>query len=761
MSTGDHNPRSSGRGDVNEQRSAPSMPEFLAHGGSMGRLISAMDWSHSPLGSPEDWPPALKGGLATLLSCPQPMFLAWGTNLLFFFNDAYRPVMGARFNGQMGQPFAELWPEVWTTLGPIARDALDGKGTYHENMPLTLMRNGYAEHTWWSFSYAPLRDKTGKVTGISCICANTTEQVQLTQHVASEKIRETFWVELNEALRSATDPKSLVGIAAERLGLYLNAACVGYTEVDALGEWGLVHHDWTSCDLPDMESAYRLDDLDPAMMGALEAGRTIAVNDTATEAVAGKEAYKTAHEVVGPRAFIDAPLIKEGRLAAVLFVLSAEPRVWTDGDKATVREVAERTWASLRRLQAELTLRETNQALDQRTTELLHTETALRQSQKLEALGQLTGGVAHDFNNLLAVISSSVELLRSSKLPEASRGKYLDMIFDTVARAVKLTSQLLAFARQQPLTPKVFNVDEHVQGVIDLMRPLMGAQVQIFHEPCGGSVCFAEADISQFETALVNLAINARDAMNAQGELTIKVHHVNALPASARPGHGPTPGDFVAISVADTGCGIAAEKLGMIFEPFYTTKEVGKGTGLGLSQVFGFTKQSGGEVEVKSELGRGTVFTVYLPCAESLAAPAAPVLAELDSDAQGTRLLVVEDNETLAQMTCEILNALGYATTWAANAAAALGLLAERHDRFDLVFSDVIMPGMNGIEFGQLVRKRYPSLPVVLTSGYSAIMAEEGTHGFELIAKPYTSDALVRAFGKAMAAQKSMPRAAP
>ena len=737
------------------------MPDFLVHGGRMGLLISAMDWRHSPLGLPEDWPFALKGGLSTLLSCPQPMFIAWGPDLLFFFNDAYRPVMGTRFNGQMGQPFAEVWPEVWPEVAPIARAALGGKGSYHENMPLTLMRNGYAEHTWWSFSFAPLRDKTGGVAGILGICVDTTEQVLLAQQLVSEQKRQTFWVELNEALRSAADPKSLVGVAAERLGQYLNAACVGYTEVDALGEWGQVHHDWTSCDLPDMESAYRLEDLDPAMMGALEAGQTIAVNDTAMEAAAGKDACEGAHDPHVSRAFIDAPLIKEGRLAAVLFVLSAEPRAWTEGDKAMVREVAERTWASLRRLQAELTLRETNQALDQRTTELLHTETALRQSQKLEALGQLTGGVAHDFNNLLAVISSSVELLRSSKLPEENRGKYLDLIFDTVARAVKLTSQLLAFARQQPLTPKVFNVDEHVEGVIDLMRPLMGAQVQIVHQPCGGHACFAEADISQFETALVNLAINARDAMNAQGELTIKVNHVKALPSSARPGRNPTPGDFVAVSVADTGCGIAAENMGVIFEPFYTTKEVGKGTGLGLSQVFGFTKQSGGEVEVKSELGHGSVFTVYLPRAEHVPAANAITVAEADCAEHGRRLLVVEDNEMLAQMTCEILNSLDYSTTWVANAAAALNLLAEGPDRFDLVFSDVIMPGMNGIEFGQLVRKRYPGLPVVLTSGYNTIMAEEGTHGFELISKPYTSDTLVRVFGKSVAKHKSIPRPLP
>ena len=398
--------------------------------------------------------------------------------------------------------------------------------------------------------------------------------------------------------------------------------------------------------------------------------------------------------------------------------------------------------------------------LDQRTTELLRIESALRQSQKLEALGQLTGGVAHDFNNLLAVISSSVELLHSDKLPVERRGRYLDRIFDTVGRAAKLTSQLLAFARQQPLSPEVFNVDQQVQGVVDLVRPLMGPQVQILHEPCGDQACFSRADINQFETTLVNLAVNARDAMNSKGRLTIQVQKVANVPAG--PGHEQRPGDFVAISVADTGCGIAAENLEAIFEPFYTTKEVGKGTGLGLSQVFGFAKQSGGEIEVRSELGRGSVFTLFLARAEYLPTPQALAAApEPYTDDQGLDVLVVEDNETLALMTCELLNSLDYRTTWAANAAVALELLAEDAGRFDLVFSDVIMPGMSGIEFGALVRKRYPDLPVVLTSGYNEVMAERGRHGFELIQKPYVSNTLVRVFRKTIAEHSATCRKAP
>jgi len=735
-------------------------PDFLANGGEIGALISVQDWSGSALGATEGWPRTLKTTLATLLSCPQPIFIAWGPQLLSFFNDSYRPMLGARLEGAIGRPFANLWAEVWPDLEPIVSKALRGEGSSHEKLPLTLTRNGYTEATWWSFSYMPLRDDSGLVVGMYSIVVDVTEQVLAEQRVAVELKRQAFWGDLTDALRIAVEPQSLMAVAAEKVARYLQAGCVGYARVEADCESVQVLQKWSSGNAPDVSGLYRLNHFGPLLNAALQADQMVAVNDTATDRLTAGFAYEGAYKAIGSRAFMSASLIKDGRLAALMFVIHPEPRAWTDGEKMLVAEVAERTWASLQRLQAEQALRETNSTLDQRTTELLRSETALRQSQKLEALGQLTGGVAHDFNNLLAVISSSVELLRSSKLSVEQHGKYLNLIFDTVARAVKLTSQLLAFARQQPLSPEVFNVDEHVQGVVDLVRPLMGMQVQIEYDACGEEGCFAEADISQFETALVNLAINARDAMNARGRFTIGVKKVNSVPAG--PGYGQRTGQFIAISVADTGCGIASDKQQVIFEPFYTTKEVGKGTGLGLSQVFGFTKQSGGEVEVMSEPGFGSIFTLYLPSAASVPAlKAIKPPPDPGSQGNGTRLLVVEDNETLAQMTCQILNTLDYQTTWVANAVDALDLLARQAGCFDLVFSDVIMPGMNGIQLGEQVRKHYPGLPVVLASGYSAVMAEEGTHGFELISKPYTSDTLVRVFRHALAGQRALSDAVP
>ena len=376
-------------------------------------------------------------------------------------------------------------------------------------------------------------------------------------------------------------------------------------------------------------------------------------------------------------------------------------------------------------------------------------EEALRQAQKMEAVGQLTGGVAHDFNNLLTIIKSSTELLRRPELAEERRRRYVDAISDTVDRASKLTSQLLAFARRQALKPEVFDATSRIQAITDMLRTIVGARIPIETE-IACETCFVEADVSQFETALVNLAVNARDAMDGEGRLTVRVEEIPEMPAIR--GHAGALGCFVAVSLTDTGTGIPPDKLGQIFEPFFTTKEVGKGTGLGLSQVIGFAKQSGGDVSVRSKVGHGTTFTLYLPQTDAEVAtdgPTAPNASEPTEHGRGRRVLVVEDNVEVGQFSTQILQDLGYETTWASNADEALKLLGEV-DGFDVVFSDVMMPGMSGVELGQQIRRRYPGLPVVLTSGYSHVLAEEGRHGFELLQKPYAAENLSRVLRGAM-----------
>ncbi|WP_019903666.1 PAS domain S-box protein [Methylobacterium sp. 77] len=377
-------------------------------------------------------------------------------------------------------------------------------------------------------------------------------------------------------------------------------------------------------------------------------------------------------------------------------------------------------------------------------TERKALEEQLRQSQKLEAVGQLTGGVAHDFNNLLTVIRSSTDLLRRPDLPEERRRRYVDAISDTVTRAAKLTGQLLAFARRQSLSPEVFDVARGVASVADMVGTLTGARIQVETQidtgrdadgqPLG---CLIDADPSQFDTALVNMVVNARDAMDGEGRLTIRVRRASIIPAIRA--HPRIRGDYVAVSVSDTGSGIAPEMLDRIFEPFFTTKGVGQGTGLGLSQVFGFAKQSGGEVAVESRLGQGTTFTLYLPRAPGEAVVAEPVqeppaLAE----SHGTRVLVVEDNAEVGAFATQALQELGYVTLWAMDAQQALDALARDPSGFEVVFSDVVMPGMNGIDLAQAIKRKWPAMPVVLTSGYSHVLAEEGSHGFELLRKPYS-----------------------
>ena len=389
-------------------------------------------------------------------------------------------------------------------------------------------------------------------------------------------------------------------------------------------------------------------------------------------------------------------------------------------------------------------LRLTNETLEsrveERTRELMVAEEAMRHSQKLEAIGQLTGGVAHDFNNLLTIIRSSVDLLRRPNLPEDRRRRYMDAVSETVDRAAKLTGQLLAFARRQALKPETFDLGVRLHQLADMLDTVTGARISIVTQ-VPDEPCFVRADVSQFETALVNLAVNARDAMDGEGVLTLRLEAVSAMPPIR--GHAGGAGRFAAVSLSDSGPGIPEADVAHLFEPFFTTKGVGKGTGLGLSQVFGFAKQSGGDVAVASTRGTGATFTLYLPQVEpeALEQGIGPAFAQA-LDGAGRRVLVVEDNLDVGRFSTQVLQDLGYETTWTVNAEEALETLGTDGEGFDVVFSDVVMPGMGGIALARELRRRIPDLPVVLASGYSHVLAQEGTHGFELLHNPYSADLL-------------------
>ncbi len=386
----------------------------------------------------------------------------------------------------------------------------------------------------------------------------------------------------------------------------------------------------------------------------------------------------------------------------------------------------------------------------QEVAERSRIEAAFRQSQKMEAIGQLTGGVAHDFNNLLTVIRSSTDLLREPDLPEQKRRRYLDAISETTERAANLTSQLLAFARRQPLKAVVFDVVDAVRRTVEFLRPVVGDGISIsMNFECG--LFLVETDANQFETALVNIAANARDAMTGEGMLDISIK-----PASQDlPGIGAAD-SAVEISFTDYGVGIDPANLEHIFEPFFTTKETGKGTGLGLSQVYGFAKQSGGDVRVESELGRGTKIILCLP-RTNVELPNANKRAlpnERNKAVIRGRILVVEDNEAVGKFAMQLLHDLGHSTSWVQNAVEALRVIESGPTMFDLIFSDVVLPGgMNGVDFADEVRRRWPTVHVVLTSGYSETLAQGRGRDYELLRKPYSAEALSRHIQNALGAR--------
>jgi PAS domain S-box-containing protein len=365
---------------------------------------------------------------------------------------------------------------------------------------------------------------------------------------------------------------------------------------------------------------------------------------------------------------------------------------------------------------------------------------ALAQSQKLEAIGRLTGGVAHDFNNLLTVIRGSAELLQRPGLTDEKRQRYIVAISETADRAAVLTGQLLAFARQQPLRPQKFDVGLRLDGMEHIITTTIGSSIT-YRVEIGDEAGSIDADPSQFETAILNMVVNARDAMPTGGELIIGVERITHKPAIRQ--HAEADGDFVRVSVRDNGTGIAPDKLPRIFEPFFTTKDVNKGTGLGLSQAYGFAKQSGGDIAVESRLDHGTSFNLYLPRTGAGAGEAIVAPATIDPTAahHERRILLVEDNETVGRFAVAALTELGQTVVWAPNAAAALERL-DLGEVFELVFSDVVMPGMSGIELAQAIRSKWPALPVILTSGYSHVLAETGGQDFEFVHKPYSMESL-------------------
>jgi PAS domain S-box-containing protein len=418
-------------------------------------------------------------------------------------------------------------------------------------------------------------------------------------------------------------------------------------------------------------------------------------------------------------------------------IFNASDRRRYERELLEARNAAERANAELRQLNETLEAR-VAEAVQERLT----AEDALRQAQKMEAVGQLTGGIAHDFNNMLAVVLSGLSLLqRRLEKGDTDVGKYITAAREAAHRAAGLTQRLLAFSRQQSLSPQALNANKMVSEMSELLRRTLGETIHLETVLAGG-LWQVHADANQLENAVVNLAVNARDAMPEGGRLTIETANCHLDDAYASE-HAIPAGQYVMVAVTDTGSGMAPDVVAKAFDPFFTTKGVGKGTGLGLSQVFGFVKQTGGHVKIYSELGQGTSVKIYLPRFYGPAElPQRSISSNTSLGSNSEVVLIVEDDDQVRELTVEMLLDLGYGVIEARDGVDALRTL-DLHPEICLLFTDVVLPGMNGRQLAEEASKKRPGLKVLFTTGYTRnAIVHSGMldPGVNLLPKPATRD---------------------
>lgn len=848
-------------------------PAFAFLDGISGEVVDEirnLDWTATSLGCPQTWPAALRCHLATMLACPAPMYLVWGEELVSFYNDAYRPMLGYRAPHAMGTPFRILWGSIWDDISPLVDTALSGRVAKVTDMRLDLSRDGRPEEAYWSFSYSPVYDDQGRIAGMICVTGETTDRVlaERRQREADERLDLALnsgahvglwdWDVLTDSVRSDRRFAAMYGVdpaAAEagmpiaqffqgihpedraRVEAEIAEAMAGTGEGDRNGrfvsEYRLVQADgsihWVSArgrcitdesgrcvrfpgvsfDISDRiaveqqlrESEARAQLHAERVQLALEAGAIIGTWfwDLRTERFTVDEPFARhfgldpvlghdgldVMQVVGVVHPDDRAGLSEAVWEAIArggpyahqyrvrrpdgryYWVEAIGRVDHAPDGTPVQfpgvmiDVGVRRALEVERDTAIAELRALTDQLEQRvadrTAELMRAEEALRQSQKMEAVGQLTGGLAHDFNNLLAGISGSLELmaLRLAQGRVADVDRYMDAAQGATRRAAALTHRLLAFSRRQTLAPRPTDITALVSGMTDLIQRTVGPAITLETQGHDG-LWTVLVDAPQLENALLNLCINARDAMPDGGRITIQMANRHLNGDDVRFGDIPD-GEYLALSVTDNGTGMTPDVIEKAFDPFFTTKPLGQGTGLGLSMIYGFAKQSGGQVRIQSTPGEGTTVYLYLPRhhgpaehdrIDRIVVPEEPLGA-------GETVLVVDDESTVRLMIADVLRDMGYHVIEAADSPAGLAVLRSEQ-RIDLLVTDVGLPGgMNGRQLAEAGRELRHELNVMFITGYAESAVLNSGHlsaGMQLLTKPFTVDALVMGVQAAMGA---------
>ncbi|HEY9253878.1 MAG TPA: ATP-binding protein [Stenotrophomonas sp.] len=658
-------------------------------------------------------------------------------------NPAYRRLVGHR--EVVGHPLGEVLPDAvaqgyLSLLHSVfeSGEAYSARGAPYAMQPFP---GGPITQRVLDFVYQPIKNELGEVSGIFV------EGIDVTERARAEARREAL-VALTDHIRDAEQPEQVGSMATQTLGRALNASRAGYAQIVGDGDLLRIESDWTAEGVESLVGELRLLDFG-TFLDSLRQGEIVRIDDVSLDARTSATADKLAEKHA--RAFVNVPIIEQGRLVAVLFVNSAEVRRWDEADVAFIREFAERVRTAEQRLHSELALREANETLeqrvDQRTRELMETEAALRQSQKMEAVGQLTGGLAHDFNNLLTGISGSLELMkmRMNQGRPADLERYVAIAQNAATRAASLTHRLLAFSRRQTLAPKPTDIKQLVSGLEELIQRTVGPAITIETVNAAG-LWPSLIDASQLENSILNLCLNARDAMPDGGKITLETGNRWMDLRTARE-RGLEAGQYVSLCVTDTGTGMPADVVAKAFDPFFTTKPIGLGTGLGLSMIYGFAQQSGGAVHIYSEVGKGTTVCIYLPRYLGESDQVDDLLPPDDAprSLRGETVLVVDDEPTVRVLVTEVLGDLGYCPLEAEDGAQGLRIL-NTDTRVDLLVTDVGLPGgMNGRQLADAARVQRPDLKVLFITGYAENAVLSHGHldpGMHVLTKPFSMDDL-------------------